>query len=97
LIRYRRRKWRQRTVKLAVPADGWRVLEHSYKKQSALCGCGRTLLCPDPSARGLAQFKTLARLSMALVNAKRLGLRWPSAAFPQDVTPQHFSENKIAI
>jgi hypothetical protein len=36
---------------------------------------------PDQSARGLAQSKTLARMTMALVNAKRLGLRWPSTAF----------------
>jgi hypothetical protein len=44
---------------------------------------GRTLLCPDQSARGLAQSKTLARRALACVNAKRLGLRWPSTAFPQ--------------
>jgi len=43
---------------------------------------GRTLLCPDQSARGLAQSKTLARKVMACVSAKRLGLRWPSTAFP---------------
>jgi hypothetical protein len=36
-------------------------------------------------------------LSMALVNAKRLGRRWPATAFPQDVSPQHLSENDIAI
>jgi hypothetical protein len=48
---------------------------------------GVSLLCPDQSARGLAQSKTLARMAMALVNAKRLGLRWPSTAFPQNVFP----------
>jgi hypothetical protein len=31
---------------------------------------------------------------MALVNAKRLGRRWPATAFPQDVALQHFLENK---
>jgi hypothetical protein len=36
---------------------------------------------------GLAQCKLLARRVMALVNAKRLGLRWPSTAFPKDVSP----------
>jgi hypothetical protein len=46
---------------------------------------GVSLLGPDQSARGLAQSKTLARMAMALVNAKRLGLRWPSTAFPQNV------------
>jgi hypothetical protein len=55
------------------------------------------LLGPDQSARGLAQSKTLARMSMALVNAKRLGLRWPSTAFPKDTAPQPLSGNKIAI
>jgi hypothetical protein len=30
---------------------------------------------------GLAQSKTLARMALALVNAKRLGLRWPGTAF----------------
>jgi hypothetical protein len=46
------------------------------------------LLCPDQSARGLAQSKTLARRFMADVNAKRLGLRWPSTAFsPRRVNP----------
>ena len=58
---------------------------------------GRVLLGPDQSARGLAQSKTLARRTMAHVNAKRLGLRWPSTAFPQAVSPKHFSENKIAL
>jgi hypothetical protein len=67
------------------------------KKQSAICGRGRTLLCPDQSARGLAQSKTLARMAIAFMNAKRLGLRRPSTAFPQDVSPEYFSENKTAI
>jgi hypothetical protein len=55
------------------------------------------LLCPDQSARGLAQSKTLARMAIAFMNAKRLGLRRPSTAFPQDVSPEYFSENKTAI
>jgi hypothetical protein len=41
----------------------------------------RTLLDPDPSARGLAQSKTLARMTMVIENAKRFGRRWPSTAF----------------
>jgi hypothetical protein len=71
-------------------------LEHFYKKHSDSCERGRTLLCPDQSARGLAQSKTLARMAITRANAKRLGLRWPSTAFfsPQDMSPQHFSENK---
>jgi hypothetical protein len=54
------------------------------------------LLGPDQSARGLAQSKTLARMTMAFVNAKRLGLRWPSTAFPKDVSspPHSFQEIK---
>jgi hypothetical protein len=40
------------------------------------------VFCPDQSARGLAQSKTLARMAPALVNAKRLGLRWSATAFP---------------
>ena len=74
-----------------------RSLEHFYKRHSASCGHGRTLLRPDQSARGLAQSKTLARMALALANAKRLGLRWPSTAFPQNMSPQHLSENIIAI
>jgi hypothetical protein len=55
------------------------------------------LLGPDQSARGLAQSKTLARMDMAIENAKRLELRWPATAFFQDVSPQQFSVNKIAL
>jgi len=35
-----------------------------------------------PSARGLAHFKTLRAIRKSQVNASRLGLRRPSAAFP---------------
>jgi hypothetical protein len=53
----------------------------------------RTLLGPDQSARGLAQSKTLARMAMVLVNANRLGLRWPATAFlPRRVPPTAFSK-----
>jgi hypothetical protein len=63
-------------------------LKRFYKRQSASCGHGRTLLGADQSARGLAQSKTLERMAMACVNAKRLGLRWPSTAFlPRRVSP----------
>jgi hypothetical protein len=55
---------------------GKAVTKTLLKKYGALCGRGRTLLSPDQSARGLAQSKTLARMIMALVCAKRLGLRW---------------------
>jgi hypothetical protein len=71
------------------PCPPGRALEHFYKK-SVSCGHGRPLLCPDQSARGLAQSKTLARKAMACVNAKRLGLRWPPPLFPKDVSPQLF-------
>jgi hypothetical protein len=53
------------------------------------------LLGPDQSARGLAQSKTLARMAMAIVNAKRLGLRWPSTAFsPERVSLNIFPKTK---
>ena len=53
---------------------------------------------PDQSARGLAQSKTLARMAMAHVNAKRLGLRWPSTAFPKDVSsPTSFGKQNRHI
>jgi hypothetical protein len=59
---------------------------------------GHTLLGPDQSARGLAQSKTLARMSMACVSAKRLGLRWPSTAFPpRRVFPHIFQEKNRSI
>jgi hypothetical protein len=57
---------------------------------------GRTLPGPDQSARGLAQSKTLARMALAFVNAKRLGLRWPSTAFPQRrVSPISFRKKSL--
>src|ERR1035437_3787076 len=37
------------------------------------------------SARGLAHSKTLARITKVFAGAERLGLRWPSTAFPPDV------------
>jgi hypothetical protein len=55
------------------------------------------LLGPDQSARGLAQSKTLARMTMAFVNAKRLGLRWPATAFSKKVSGYRFHRTKIAI
>jgi hypothetical protein len=73
------------------------VLEHFSKKNSDSCEHGYTLLGPDQNARGLAQSKTLARMDMAIKNAKRLELRWPATAFSQDVSPQQFSVNKIAL
>jgi hypothetical protein len=54
--------------------------------------------CPDQSARGLAQSKTLARRAMAFVNAKRLGLRQPSTAFlPRRVSLNFFKKNRYMI
>jgi hypothetical protein len=56
------------------------------------------LLGPDQSARGLVQFKTLARKAMALVNAKQ---SWTAVALhrfsPKTCLPPHLSGNKIAL
>jgi hypothetical protein len=53
------------------------------------------LLCPDQSARGLAQSKTLARRALACVSAKRLGRRWPATAFsPERVSLNIFQKTK---
>jgi hypothetical protein len=51
------------------------------------------LHCPDQSARGLAQSKTLARMAMAFANAKHLGQRWPATALPpRRILSTFFSE-----
>jgi hypothetical protein len=71
--------------------------ERFYKRQGDSCEQGRTLLCPDPSARGLARSKARARLAMTFVNAKRLELRWLSTAFSKGVSSQHLSGNKSAV
>jgi hypothetical protein len=93
-LRRGRRSYSLRNFAFQLHRSG---LEHFYKRHGTSCGHGRTLPGPDQSARGLAQSKTLARIIMALVCAKRLGLRWPSTAFPIDVSLQQLLENNNAI